>query len=108
MNPELMHRKAGEAGELLKVLANPARLQILCALIEGERPVQEIERLIGMRQSALSQHLAVLRRERLVRTRRQAQFIYYALASDEARRILEVLYDLYCAPGSSPPEPGIC
>ena len=98
MNPEQMHEKASLAGELLKVLSNPARLQILCALIEGEKPVQDLERLIGLRQSALSQHLAVLRHERLVSTRRQGQFIYYSLASAEARRVLELLYDIYCAP----------
>lgn len=96
MNPDLMHEKASLAGDLLKVMANPSRLQILCFLIEGEKPVQEIEKQVGLRQSALSQHLAVLRRERLVKTRRQAQFIYYGLASDKAKRIIEVLYQLYC------------
>ena len=100
VNAEMMHKKANLAGDLLKVLANPSRLQILCFLIDGEKPVQEIERQIGMRQSALSQHLAVLRRERLVKTRRQAQFIYYSLASDKAKRLIEVLYEIYCTPKS--------
>ena len=98
MNAEMMHKKANLAGDLLKVLANPSRLQILCFLIDGEKPVQEIERQIGMRQSALSQHLAVLRRERLGKTRRQAQFLYYSLASDKAKRLIEVLYEIYCTP----------
>lgn len=98
MNPALLSQRANTASELLKALANPSRLQILCLLIEGEKAVHEIERSIGLRQSALSQHLAILRRERMVTTRRHAQFIHYALASDKARKVIEVLYQIYCAP----------
>jgi DNA-binding transcriptional ArsR family regulator len=98
MNIDLLQEKATSASELLKVLANETRLLILCQLIEGEKPVNELEELVGIRQSALSQHLAILRRERLVKTRRQAQFIYYSLDSDEARTIMGALYQVYCAP----------
>ena len=98
MNTAALAKKADVAGDLLKVLANPARLRILCFLHEGERAVNEIEAHLGLRQSALSQQLAILRRERLVKTRRSAQFIYYSLSSDEARQIIDVLYAIYCAP----------
>ena len=98
MNVALLQDKATSASELLKVLANETRLLILCQLIDGEKPVNELEELVGIRQSALSQHLAILRRERLVTTRRQAQFVYYSLASEEAKTIMGALYDIYCAP----------
>jgi ArsR family transcriptional regulator, virulence genes transcriptional regulator len=98
MNVAMLQEKASTASCLLKVLASESRLLILCQLIDGEKSVNQLEELVGMRQSALSQHLAILRRERLVSTRRKAQFIYYALASDEAKTIMATLYDLYCAP----------
>lgn len=97
MNMMILQDKAAMACGLLKVLANQSRLLILCRLTEGEKSVNQLEELIGLRQSALSQHLAILRRERLVKTRRDAQFIYYSLASDEAKAIMTTLYDLYCA-----------
>jgi DNA-binding transcriptional ArsR family regulator len=90
--------KASTATGLLKVLANENRLLILCNLIEGEKSVNELEELVGLRQSALSQHLAMLRREKLVTTRRSAQFIYYDLNSDEAKSIMQALYGIYCKP----------
>ena len=90
--------KAPVATALLKSLGNENRLMILCQLVDGEKSVNELEALVGLRQSALSQHLAILRRENLVATRRKAQFIYYSLASTEARTIIEALYSLYCAP----------
>lgn len=98
MNVELLQDKATSASELLKVLANKTRLLILCQLFDGEKPVNELEELVGIRQSALSQHLAILRRERLVKTRRQSQFVYYSLASDEAKAIMGALYNIYCVP----------
>jgi DNA-binding transcriptional ArsR family regulator len=88
---------ASKASVLLKTMANEWRLLILCHLAEKERSVSELERLIGLNQSALSQHLAVLRRENLVKTRREAQSIYYSLASEEAAKIMSTLYMLYCA-----------
>ena len=98
MNIGQLHANATTATALLKVLANESRLQILCQLIDGEKSVNELEQLVGLRQSALSQHLAILRRERLVKTRREAQFIHYSLVSSEAKAIIETLYSLYCAP----------
>ena len=97
MDIALLQDKAATASALLKVLANESRLQILCQLLDGEKPVNELEEKVGLRQSALSQHLAVLRRERLVKTRRSAQFIYYSLASAEAKAIMKTLFQLYCA-----------
>lgn len=102
MNPASLAKKAAVAGDLLKVLANPSRLRILCFLLTGEKAVHEIEKEVGLRQSALSQQLAVLRRERLVKARRSAQFIFYALSSEDARRVIEVLYSIYCEPASKP------
>jgi DNA-binding transcriptional ArsR family regulator len=93
-----LQKQAERATGLLKVLANESRLRVLCELLEGEKPVGEIEDSVGLRQSALSQHLAVLRHEKLVSTRRQGQFIYYALASDEAREIISTLFRIYCSP----------
>jgi DNA-binding transcriptional ArsR family regulator len=85
------------AAEFLKVMANESRLGILCNLLDGEKSVNELEVLLDMRQSTLSQHLSVLRRERLVSTRRSAQYIYYSLASREAEIIMQALYGIYCA-----------
>lgn len=100
MNAQLLQEKAADASSLLKVMASESRLFILCQLVDGEKSVNHLEELVGMRQSALSQHLAILRREKLVITRRAAQFIYYSLASAEARTILETLYGIYCAPNA--------
>jgi DNA-binding transcriptional ArsR family regulator len=97
MKIEKLHREAGNATTLLKVLANESRLQILCHLVHGEKSVTALEQAVGLRQSAISQHLAIMRRERIVKTRREAQQIFYKLASPEARAIRETLYQLYCA-----------
>lgn len=70
---------------------------ILSQLIKAERSVGELERVVGLSQSALSQHLARLRRDRLVKTRRSAQTIFYSLAGNEAEMVLSTLYQLYCA-----------
>ncbi|MEZ5840891.1 MAG: metalloregulator ArsR/SmtB family transcription factor [Hyphomicrobiales bacterium] len=88
---------AVHASALLKTLANEWRLMILCHLTETELSVGELERILGLNQSALSQHLAVLRRQGIVKTRRQAQQIYYSIANDKATSIISKLYDLYCA-----------
>jgi len=96
MNLEQMRPAAQRASDLLKALSNESRLLVLCNLAEGEKSVGELQHLIGLRQSALSQHLARLRREGLVRTRRESQTIYYSLAGEEASRVIAVLYDLYC------------
>ncbi len=94
-----LDKKAQDASELLLAMANPKRLMILCHLVENELSVTELGRIVGMSQSALSQQLAKLRALRLVETRRDAQTIYYRLASQEVRRVLETLYGIFCAPG---------
>ena len=86
------------AAGFLKQLANPNRLVILCELLRGERSVGELEEVVGLSQSALSQHLARLRAARLVATRREAQTIYYALADPGVSKIIGALYELYCSP----------
>ena len=93
-----MHAAAGRASELLKSLANPHRLMILCQLLEGERSVGELAAFLDLRSSTVSQHLALLRRDGLVTARREAQTIYYGIASMPARRILETLFELFCVP----------
>ena len=90
-------RHAGKAANLLKALANENRLLILCSLVEGEMSVSELNDLIDLSQSGLSQQLAILRRDGLVTTRRQSQAIFYSLAPSNAIRVIEVLKDIYCA-----------
>lgn len=91
-----MEKNATRACGLLAAMANPSRLLILCHLAEGEKSVGELEPLIGLSQSALSQHLAVLRRKHLVRTRRNGQSIRYSLASQEAISLMHTLHDQFC------------
>ncbi len=91
---------AGEAAEFLKALANDQRLLMLCCLLEGALSVGEINERVPLSQSALSQHLAILRESGLVTTTRQSQTIYYALASGPALQIMEVLYSAFCAPSA--------
>jgi DNA-binding transcriptional ArsR family regulator len=95
-SPEDMGRHADEAAALLKALAHPARLLVLCQLAEGEASVGELQPLTGLSMSALSQHLAVLREMELVTTRREAQTIHYSLAEGPAASVLAVLYVAYC------------
>jgi ArsR family transcriptional regulator len=96
-DPNAMAANALRASELLKVLANPHRLLILCHLAEGELSVGELEQLLKLRQPTLSQQLARLREDRLVDTRRAGKMIYYRLASTDARRLIQLLYELFCA-----------
>lgn len=96
-----IHAHVGEATALLKALANENRLMLLCKLVEGEQSVGQLNIGIDLSQSALSQHLAVLRSEGLVTTRRQAQTIYYSLVDGPARHLLDTLHAIYCAPASS-------
>ena len=91
-----LEEKAAEVSGLLRVMSNQWRLLILCNLAQGEHSVQELQKLVGLGQSALSQHLAILRYEGLVSTRREAQSIFYSIASSEAERLLGTLYDIYC------------
>ena len=91
-----MRKHAATAARLMRSLANPHRLLVLCVLSEGELSVSELNRRIALSQSALSQHLAVLRREKLVRTRRESQTIYYSVADGAAMDIVHLLHDKYC------------
>ena len=86
------------AAELLKALAHPARLLVMCRLVDGEASVGELQQQVGLSMSALSQHLAVLRGLALVSTRRQSQTIFYSLADGPALSVMQALYDTYCAP----------
>lgn len=88
---------AVRATDLLKAMANPSRLMILCQIAEGEKSVGELESAIGLSQSGLSQHLALLRRKGIVSTRREAQSIFYSLASKEAEAVMATLYQVFCA-----------
>ena len=99
---DLMRAHAGDAVRLLKALANEKRLIILCMLAEGERSVGELNARLDLSQSALSQHLARLREEGLVSTRREAQSIHYALEPGPAQAVIEALHGAYCAPSSKP------
>jgi DNA-binding transcriptional ArsR family regulator len=87
---------AKEAAQLMKALANPHRLMILCELQKGERSVGTLRRVVRLQQSPLSQHLAKLRRDGLVATRRESQTIYYSLANPGVTKLIGVLYDIYC------------
>ena len=93
---ESMKRNATDAVSLLKGLANESRLMIMCVLAEGEISVGQLNQRIHLSQSALSQHLAVLRDQGLVQTRRESQTIFYRLEDTAAMNIIELLHDFYC------------
>lgn len=91
-----LQASADRASEFLKALANGHRLMILCQLLDGERSVGDLARLLGVRASIVSQHLALLRKDGMVTARRDGQTHWYAIASPPARRILESLYETFC------------
>lgn len=97
-----MEGHAEDAARLLRSLGNAHRLMILCALCGGEKSVGELNALVPLSQSALSQHLAVLREEALVSTRREGQTVFYSVPDSPALKILEVLHGTFCA---TPPAP---
>lgn len=97
---DLRHR-SHEAVSLLKALANPDRLILLCHLLDAERAVAELGALTGIVQPSLSQQLRVLRHEGLVATRRAGKFVHYRLASKAVRAVLRTLHNLYCGPGAA-------
>ncbi|MCO5158496.1 MAG: metalloregulator ArsR/SmtB family transcription factor [Aquamicrobium sp.] len=96
IDADAMRDAAGEASELLKALSNQHRLLILCRLIDGEKSVGQLAEFLGIRDSTVSQHLALLRRDRLIAGRRDGQTIWYRIESDVARRVVEVLYGSFC------------
>ena len=96
VDADAMRDAAESACALMKALANPDRLLLLCVLTEGERNVGELQEATGILQPTLSQQLGVLREEQLVDTRRDGRNIYYRVASPQALAVLEVLYAQYC------------
>src|SRR3982751_6642717 len=101
MNIDEIERNIEIAANLLKALSNEKRLLVICALYKGEKSVGELEEIVTLSQSALSQHLARLRRDGLVNTRREAQTIFYSLHDRAAKAILRCLYDIYSPEESS-------
>jgi len=91
-----MHTSVTEACKLLKALANPDRLLLLCQITQGELCVRELEKLLNIRQPTLSQQLTVLREEQLVNTRREGKQIFYSIASKQAMAVMQVLYEQFC------------
>lgn len=96
VDPEKLRASAAQACALLKALANPDRLILLCQLSQGEHCVSELEALLDIQQPTLSQQLGVLREEQLVNTRREGKQIYYSLGSDDALAVMHVLYQRFC------------
>ena len=92
-----LDEKAEEVALLLGAMANAKRLIVLCNLIESEKSVGELAGIVGLSDAALSQHLAKLRMQGLVQTRREGQTIYYRLASEKVKTVLSTLYEIYCA-----------
>lgn len=95
-----LRANAAAAGQLLRALANPDRLLLLCQLTQGERNVSDMETLLGIQQPTLSQQLAVLRREGLVETRREGKQIFYRISSPEALAVITTLYAIFCGSAS--------
>ena len=98
---DMLLANAREASEFLKALSHEVRLLILCFLIEGEKSVGEIEKMLKLRQPAVSQQLARLRADNLVETRRDGKNIYYTLARPEVREIIAALHAAFCRPKRS-------
>jgi len=90
--------QARKASDLMKVLSHESRLLILCLLTDGEKSVSELEEIMSMPQAALSQQLARLRFDRLVKTRRDGRTIYYSIASEDVASTIEALYEFFCKP----------
>jgi DNA-binding transcriptional ArsR family regulator len=97
IDPGKMAKAAEQASDLMKTLGHRDRLMVLCHLTSGEKSVGELAALLQIPQSPLSQHLARMRKESLVTTRREAQTIFYSIASTEAAKFIEVMHELYCA-----------
>ena len=108
MNGQNLKRATDQACDLLKALSNRHRLLIICQLIDGERAVGELAKSLDLRDSTVSQHLALLRKDRLVSARRDAQTIFYSIASEPVREILKTLYRVYCAPASATTRRKLC
>jgi ArsR family transcriptional regulator len=107
MNMQELTRRSADVADLLKVMSNSHRLLILCELNNGECSVSALEGVVGLSQSALSQHLAKLRDSGVVSTRRDAQTIYYSLADPRVASLMKVLYELFCTQGKAASKRGV-
>lgn len=96
MDLEKMRSSAADVSDLLKLLGHPDRLMVLCQLKFGEQSVGELSRNLGVKQSPLSQHLARMRHEGVVTSRREAQTIFYSITDPKITQVISVLYELYC------------
>lgn len=96
MNFDQMRDNAKKAESMLKMLANSNRLLILCNLVQNEKTVNELVEIVGLSQSAISQHLAKLRNEQIVECEKRGQLVYYRISSPEVSAILSTLYLIYC------------
>ena len=96
LNPADMITQSQAAASFLKALSHEGRLMILCHLSSGEKSVTELEQLLSTRQAAVSQQLARLRLEGLVRSRREGKVVFYELADDKARQMIDLVYNLFC------------
>ena len=96
INPDIMRRSVDEAAEFLKSLGNRHRLLILCQLVQGEKSVGQLADFLGIRDSTVSQHLALLRRDRIIAGRRDGQTIWYRIESQPAQEVMTVLYSSFC------------
>jgi len=99
MDVDAMHEAGAQAARLLKALANPDRLMLLCQLSQREMSVSELETSLGIMQPTLSQQLGVLREEKLVETRRDGKHVFYRVRSPQALAVLRVLYEEFCRKG---------
>ncbi len=98
MNPRTLEESAERASAFLKSLGNAHRLRILCFIMEQERPVGDLAEAAGLSQSGVSQHLARMRQEGLITSRREGQTVYYQLADRNVRRMLKLLESMFCTP----------
>lgn len=101
MNIKHMDQVAGEVSEIMRTLANPHRLMLLCQLVEGEKSVGDLADALSLRQPTVSQHLALMRRDDLVRARREGQVIRYSLGRPEVEQMMHFLYRTFCDPASA-------
>jgi len=103
-SPELneLMRNARRASDFLKALSHENRLLLLCLLSESKRSVGELESILSMRQSAVSQQLARLRLDGLVTAQREGKAVVYSIATEDVRRMIAVVYDIFCGPGTKP------
>jgi ArsR family transcriptional regulator len=101
IDPGQFEASAAEAAQLLRALSNERRLMILCQLGDRELAVGQIQAVVGLSQSALSQHLAVLREQGVVGTRREGQTIFYRITDPAAAKVVATLAEIFCPPGKT-------